>query len=104
MPPPADETPHQVGLIHLPLLKECVGEAQRHTGVVRPLSGFEAERTAADHVGDMLVAVPRLELQRGPDGVTHGEAHEGSDSPITDRTRVLFDRLIHHAHLPQANG
>jgi len=59
------------------------GEAQRHTGVVCPLSGFEAKRTTANHVSDMLVAVSWFELQRSPNGITYSEAHEAADSPIT---------------------
>ena len=57
-------------------------QAQRHRRVIGPLAGFEAERPAADHVGQRLKGPARLELDGRADGVAHRQAEETTLKPI----------------------
>ncbi len=55
-------------------IEDRLGQAHGHRRVVGPLTGFEAERTSADHVGDRLERPRALELERRADRVAYGES------------------------------
>src|ERR1035441_1245392 len=72
--PPFDIPLHLIAGIEAPALGQAGRQTQRHRSVVRPLPWFQAERSAADHIGQPLEAAWRLEFERGADGIADGQA------------------------------
>ena len=60
------------------------GQAEGHGGVVGPLAGRQAERPTTDHVDDRRERPGTFELQRGPQGIAHGEAEEAAAVAVTE--------------------
>jgi hypothetical protein len=48
--PPANISPQLVNGIESLALNEALSEAERHGSVIRPLTGHQAEGSAADHI------------------------------------------------------
>jgi hypothetical protein len=78
VPVPADVAVHLVGGIEAVACDEALGEAERHGGVVRPLSRLQAERSVADHVGDRGEGAGIPEFDGGAECVADGEADQGA--------------------------
>lgn len=92
---PAQEAPHEVVRIEIGLMQQALGQAERHGGVVGPLSRFQPEGAAPDHVGDRREAAARQELDRGADRIPYGEAEETAKGAVEMRVALhapLWDR------------
>src|SRR5262249_13081 len=53
---------------------DAVCQRQSHAGVVRPVARVQTVRTASAIAGHGREGPGRLELDRGPEGIAHGEA------------------------------
>ena len=75
-----------------PVFDKAGREAQGHAGVVRPLTREQIEWTATDHVGQRREGTTRLELDRCPNGVAHGQTQQGATGAIEPG----LDGLVNH--------
>ena len=62
-------------------------ERERHRRVVGPGAGRQIERAAPRHILQPVLRVARTELESRTHGVSHREAQEGSERPISDALR-----------------
>ncbi|MCY1428547.1 hypothetical protein D9M71_444360 [compost metagenome] len=74
-PVPTDQGICVSGVIELALAHIRVCQAQRHAGVISPLTRNEVERATPDHVAH-LPPVAGLELERGADRIADGQAKQ----------------------------
>ena len=73
---------HLIARVEAAGLDQGRSEAERHRGVVGPFAGLQAERPAADHVGERLERTAWLEFHGGPNGVTDCKAEQGAEDAV----------------------
>ena len=86
---PANVAPQLVGRVEAAALDQAFSKTERHRGVVGPLPGHEAERAAADHLGQRLERSRTLELERRSECVTDGEAEERTERSVFEGGHLL---------------
>jgi hypothetical protein len=65
---------HLVDHIETGARHQALRQAERHTRVIGPLPGLQAEGAASHHVFDRLERPRRLEFERGAEGVARSKA------------------------------
>jgi hypothetical protein len=83
-PPPSAVPGELIHRIEAFALDQALGQAERHGGVIGPLTGLQAECPATHDVGDRAKRPGALELQRRPEGVTRGKTEEGITVPVNE--------------------
>ena len=84
VPPPAHVALELVDRIPT-RLDDTLREAERHRGVVRPLTGLQPERAATDHLGDGSERPARLEFDRRAQRIAGSETEQRSTEPTPTR-------------------
>ena len=94
--PPGDKAGEKILLVEFWYGLQAIGESERHGRVVGPPTRLEVEGAAADHVGDVGIAVTGPpEFERGANRIAHGKTQECTCRAI--ETGVSIDT---HEDLP----
>src|SRR5579862_9268914 len=78
VPIPADVPFHLVTRVKAAAFDQTLSEAESHRRVVRPLASIQTEWPATDDVVDRCKRTRGLELQRGSQCVTSGQAQQAT--------------------------
>jgi hypothetical protein len=96
---PADIAPELLQRVEPIFFDQAFGQAESHGCVVGPLARFQVERAAADHICYGFRCPGRLEFQRGPQGVPHGQADQAVKVPIPPLFSFHYYFLQLRSHL-----
>jgi hypothetical protein len=89
VPVPAEVPLHLVTSIKPPALDQTCGEAECHRGIIRPLAGLEAKRSAAHQVRDRREGVRSGKLHRRAHGVSGSQPQQRTAVAVLEIGHVL---------------
>jgi hypothetical protein len=86
---------HLILRIESPRFDQTLRQAERHGGIIRPLTGLEIKRSTADHIINGIKGAGRSELKRGAQRVADGQTQEPTAefSDPGHRLNILYLRV-----------
>ena len=100
VPPPVDEPPLCFFRFEDRALccagKKSLTKRKSHRRIISPSPCVQAERPSPDHICDVGIGVPRLELEGRAQSIADRQTNETSNGPIVnalDRSKVIFLRF-----------